>query len=130
MRIGLAGARRIKCERVLGRQQPRIGKEWNEAERFPSSGARNLPHPIGEQRRVAAKLVDQETADQRRIGWIDDGLGADQARNHPAAVDVADQHDRARGRAREPHVGNVVAAQVHFRCAAGTLDQDEIGFDP
>ena len=58
---------------------------------------------------VAAKLVDQEAADQRGVGGIEHRLGADQAGDHAAAVDVADQHHRHVGGARETHVGDVVA---------------------
>ncbi len=53
--------------------------------------------------------------------------GADQARDHAAAVDVADEHDRHVGGARKPHIGDVVVPQVHFRGAARAFDQHEVG---
>ena len=72
-------------------------------------------HAVVEQRRVAAELVDDEARDHRRVGRIDHRLGADEAGDHAAAVDVADQHDRHVGRARKAHVGDVAGAQVDLR---------------
>jgi hypothetical protein len=48
-------------------------------------------------------------------------------REYPAAIDVADEHDRAFRRARESHVGDVARAQIDLRCAARTFDQHQIG---
>ena len=61
---------------------------------------------------------------------VDHRLGADQARDHAAAVDVADQHDRHVGGARKAHIGDVVGAQIDFGRAAGALDQHDIGLAP
>ena len=91
---------------------------------------RDPRHAVREQCRIAAELVDQKTADQRRIFRIDHHLGADEACDHAAAVDVADEHDRHAGRARKPHIGDVVWPQVHLRGAAGAFDQHEIGLVP
>ena len=43
---------------------------------------------------------------------VDHRLGADEARDHAAAVDVADQHDRHIGRARKAHIGDVVRRRL------------------
>jgi len=55
-------------------------------------------------------------------------LVADQARDDAAAVDVAQQHDRHIGGAREAHVGDVVGAQIDLRRRPRSLDQHEIAF--
>ena len=86
-----------------------------------------LLHAGGKQRRVAAKFVDDEAANQRRVFGREHRLGADQARDHAAAIDIADQHYRHVGGARESHVGDVVGPQVDFRGATGTLDEYDVG---
>jgi hypothetical protein len=83
-------------------------------------------HAGGEELRIAAKFVHQEALDQRRIGGIDHGFGADERGDHPAAVDVADQHDRHICCTREAHIGNVVGAEIDLRRAAGTLGEHNI----
>ncbi len=84
-------------------------------------------HPVGEQRGVAAELVDQETAHQRRVIGVEHRARADDLRIDAAAVDVADQHDRRVRLARETHIGDIVLAQVDLRRAAGALDQHDVG---
>ncbi len=84
------------------------GKIRHQTKRLPSGQLRDTLHAGGEQRRVAAEFVDDEAADQRGILRRDHGLGADQARDHAAAVDIADQHDRHIGGARKAHIGDVV----------------------
>ena len=122
------GRARVERQRILRRQQPRLGKEGNEAERLPAGRRRDQRHAVGEERRVAAEFVDEEALDQRRIVGIDHRLGADQAGDHAAAVDVADQHDGHIGGAGEAHIGDVVGAEVDLRRAARALDQDDVGF--
>ena len=124
VRLGRPGV--IQCERVLGRQQSRVGKERHQPERFPAGGAGNLFHSGREQRWIAAKLVDEKSADQGGVGRIDHRLRPDEARDHPAAVNVADQNYRHLRGPGKAHVGNVVRAQIDFRCAAGALDQDQV----
>ena len=121
-----AGARSSASASSAGKAL-RLREKRDEAERLPAGQARDGGHAAFEQRRIAAKFVDQEPAHQRRILRVDHRLGADQARDHAAAVDVADEHDRHVGRAREAHIGDVVRPQVHFRGAAGPLDQHQIG---
>ena len=62
-----------------------------------------------------------------RVLRIEHRLGADEAGDHAAAVDVADHHDRHIGGARKAHVGDVVAPQVDLRRAARALDQHQVG---
>ena len=54
-------------------------------------------------------------------------MGADQARDDAAPVDVADEHDRNAGRLGEAHVGDVAGAEVDLGRAAGALDEDDVG---
>ena len=68
--------------------------------------------------------------DRAPLLGVEHRLGADQARDHAAAVDVADQHHRHVGGAGKAHIGDVVLAQIDLRRAARALDQDEIGLAP
>ncbi len=54
-------------------------------------------------------------------------MGPDQLGDDPAALDVADQHDRHPGRLGKAHIGDVARAQIDLGRAAGALDEDEIG---
>jgi hypothetical protein len=87
---------------------------------------RDLGVAVVEEARVAAELVDEEAPDQRGVGRVDDRLRADDLRDHPAAVDVAGQHDGNVGGAREAHVGDVARAQVDLGRAARALDHHQI----
>ena len=118
----------IQRQRILGRQMPRLGKIGNEPQRRPAGRLHDSLLAGDEQARIAAKLVDDETRDQRRILGIEHHFGADEARDHAATVDIADDDDRYVGGACKAHVGDVVAAQVHFRRAARAFDQHQIGF--
>ncbi len=122
------GSRAVQRQRVLRRQQPRLGEERNEAERLPAGRRSDQRHATGEQRGVAAELVDQEALDQRRIVGLDHRLGADQAGDHPAPVDIADQHHRHVAGTSKAHIGDVVGTEIDLRRAAGTFDQNDVGF--
>jgi hypothetical protein len=104
-----------------------LGEERQQAERRPAGAALDVLHAIGEQRGIAAEAIDDEADDHRGISRIDDGLRADDAGDHAAAVDVAQQHHRHVGGAGEAHVGDIRRAQVHFRRRARALDQHQIG---
>ena len=54
-------------------------------------------------------------------------MGADEAGDDAAAVDVADQHHRHVGGRGEAHIGDVAVAQVDLGRAAGAFDQHEVG---
>ena len=107
--------------------QPGVGEERHQAERLPSRQLRDARHAVGKQRWIAAKLVDDEAADQRFVLGRDHGLGTDEARNDAAAIDIADRAPPARPRAGKTHIGNVVGAQIDFGGAAGAFDQHDIG---
>ena len=57
-------------------------------------------------------------------------MGADQAGDHAAAVDVADQHHRHIGRLGKAHIGDVAGAQIDLGRAPRALDQDDVGALP
>ena len=87
---------------------------------------RDLDQPLVEQRRVTAELVDEERDDPVAVGRGQDGMGADELRDHAAPVDVARQHDGHIGGFGKAHVGDVARPQVHLRRAARPFDQNEI----
>ena len=104
------------------------GEERHQAQSLPARLARDELHAVVEQRRIAAEAVDDEAHDHLGVGRIDHRLGADQAGDDAAAVDVAQQHDRHVGGAREAHVGDVVGAQIDLGRRPRALDQHEIAF--
>ena len=74
--------------------------------------ARSCVEPRREQGRVAAELVDHEPGDQRLVGRREHRDRAEQVREHPAPVDVADHdHRQVRGLG-QPHVRDVGGPQV------------------
>ena len=118
----------VEGERVLGREAAGIPEEGHEAEAGPAGGLLDRLHAVREQRRVAAELVDDEAGDVGRVLGCDDGLGAGEAGDDAAAVDVADEDDRHVGGAGEAEVGDVAGAQVDLGGRARAFDEDEIGF--
>src|SRR4029077_18142648 len=89
-RVWLGSRGAVQSQSAFRRKQPGIRKERHKTECLPSSGARDGRHAVCEQRRVAAKLVDEKAANLCSIGRIDHAFGADETRNYAAAVDVAD----------------------------------------
>ena len=88
--------------------------------------AAQLLEPRGEDRVVAAELVDDEAGDERLVVGLEQREAAVERGEDAAAVDVADEHDREVGRAREAHVGQVARAQVDLGRAAGALADDDV----
>ena len=85
-----------------------------------------IASPSSNRRAIAAELVDDVAAQPRPLARLQHRPGADQAGDHAAAVDVADQHDRHVGGLGEAHVGDVAGAQVDLGRAAGALDQHQV----
>ncbi|MGY3466321.1 hypothetical protein ACVW0I_003192 [Bradyrhizobium sp. LM6.11] len=52
-------------------------------------------------------MFDDKTLDHRGIVRVDHRLDADELRDDPAAVDVANQHDRHVSLACKTHIGDV-----------------------
>ncbi len=124
---GPARARAREPQHVLRRQARGVGEMRHEAEGRPAGPLGDHPHAVGEQARIAAEAVDEEAGDQGGILRVDHGLRADEARDHPAPVDVADQHHRRVGGPGEAHIGDVARPQVHLGGRARALDEDQIG---
>ena len=99
----------------------------HETERRPAGALGNEAHAALEQGRIAAEAVDDEAADHRSVRLVEHGLGADEARDDAAPVDVAHEHHGHVGGAGETHIGDVAGSQVHFRRRARAFDEDEIG---
>jgi hypothetical protein len=119
-----------QSERILGRQPGGLREERHEADRRPARARSDEGHPLGEQRRIPAHLVDDEAGDLRGIGGIDGGLRPEDLRDDAAAVDVADDDDRRVGRSGEPHIGDVARSKVDLRRRASALDEDDVRLRP
>ena len=81
---------------------------------------------VVEQRPVAAELVDQEAAEQPPLVRRQQRHRAGDRRDHPAALDVRDQHPRRAEPGDEPEVHQIVRAQVQLADAAGAFDHDHV----
>ena len=64
-------------------------EEGHEAQRLPAGVLRDRLHAVVEQRGIAAEAIDDEAHDHGVVGGGDDGLCADEACDHAAAVDIA-----------------------------------------
>ena len=118
----------LERERIFGRQQPRVGERTARGRAPPSrSRCAIAAMPSANSAGSPRNLLTMKPRISAASSGVEHRLGADEARDHAAAVDVADQHDRHIGRARKAHIGDVVRAQVDLRRAAGALDQHEIG---
>ena len=118
----------IEIDGILGRQPRRLRQPRHDAERRPSRSAASIAaRPSSNRFDVAAKLVDDEAMDARPLGRLEHAMGAGEAGDDAAAIDVAEQHDRHVGRRRKSHIGDVAGAQIDLRRAAGAFDQDDIG---
>jgi hypothetical protein len=117
---------------ILARQADRGGQPGHHAEASPAGPFLDCAIAVLEQRRIAAELVDEEAADHRRVPGVDHGAGADDRGDHAAPVDIADQHDRHSGGAREAHVRDVAGAQVDLGRRAGAFDHHQVacGLEP
>jgi hypothetical protein len=89
-------------------------------------------HPLdhcqagGEQAAIAAELVDDEAGHQGLIRGLQQRDGAEQRREHPAAVDVADDDRRQPGVPRQAHVDVVARPQVDLGGAARAFRDDDV----
>ena len=93
-----------EAERVFRRQPRGVGEERQEAEGAPARMRFERHHAAQEQVRVAAELVDDEADDGRGVLGRERRLDAENLGENAAAIDVADQRDRAvRRRARSPY---------------------------
>ena len=113
--------------RVLGVEpQPVVVRD--DAVGGPAGQVLQLRQPGRQQRRVAAKLVDQKARDERLVLRFEHRHRAEQVGQQPAAVDVADQDDGQMRGPRQPHVGQIGCPQVDLGGRAGTLTDDGVEF--
>ena len=117
----------IEAERIFGRQEIRIGKKRDEAERRPTGCPRDGIEPGIEQPGIAAEFIDHEAGDHRRIRRVQHRFRPNQAGDDTAALDIGNDDDRNVGCTGKPHVGDVVAAEVDLRGAARAFDQHKVG---
>ena len=94
----------------------------------PAGQGLQLGQSGGQQSGVAAELVDQEPADEPLIVGFEHRDRAVQVREQPAAVDVADDHDRQVGGAGQTHVGDVGRPQVDLGRRARAFHDDGVEF--
>ena len=83
-------------------------------------------HPIDEQGRVAAELVDDEAADEALFVHGKQPERPEELGEDAAAVDVADEEDGGIQVAGNGHVDDVGRLQVQLGRAAGALDDQEV----
>ena len=114
-----------QAHRVLRRQAPGVREPRHHAETLEPGAVLDHPEPAFEQAGIAAELVDDVPLDARAMFRGEKFHGADDARDHAAAVDVADQDHRQIGGSGEAHIGDVDAGQVDLRRASRAFDQDQ-----
>ncbi len=85
---------------------------------------------VGEQRRIAAELVDHQAADQGSFLRFQQPERAEQLGEDAAAVDVAGQQHRGAGVASDGHVHDVERTQVQLRRTARSLDHHQLVSGP
>ena len=125
--VGIRCLRRtVQCHRILRRQTSGLGEPGHHPEAGPAGPLGDLPQAVVEQRDVAPEPVDQKTYHVCPISVRQNRVGPDHRRDHPAPVDVADQHHRTAGRLGKPHIGDVAGPQIDLRRTASALDQQQI----
>ena len=118
--VGAAGPL-VQRHRVFRRQRSRTREPWDDA---VADHAGAPGHDIDggrKQRLVAPEFVDQIAAQQGAFGRVDQHMGAGEAGQHAAAVDIGDQDDGHAGLQRETHIGNVALADIDLGGAACAL---------
>ena len=105
------GAPPVDLQRVLA-VEPNPAQPGQDAEVLQAGAGTQLGQPGGEEGLVTAELVDHVTGQQRPVGVVDQPPGAEDAGQHPAAVDVADDHHRQAEFPCQPQVDIVAGTQV------------------
>ena len=117
------GARRRRGAVLVGKPvlEPR-----QHAERRHARQALEHRRRRREQRRVAAELVQHESADELAFVLRQQRPRSVQVRERAASVDVRDEHDRGAGCLRTAHVREVGVAQVDLRRTSRALEKHEL----
>jgi len=125
-RTARAGRGRVvERHRVLLRERE-IAQERHHADHRDAGPPPQVVRRGGEEADVAAELVEHVAAHATPIGRRQQGHGAEQAREHTAAVDVAHQQHRGAGHAGHPHVRQIATHEVGLGGAPGALDDDDV----
>ena len=120
--------RALEVERVFGRENGGVRRATARRRgRASRSRCAISVTPSSNRRGIAAELVDDEPLDARPSSAVEHRVGADEAGDDAAAVDVADEHDGHVGGLGETHVGDVAGAEIDLGGAARALDQHEVG---
>ena len=116
-------------ERVL-RVEPQVQRPRHHPVRRAAGDPAQHVQPRLEQAAIAPELVHHEPGQQRLIGRVEQGDGAEHRGEHAAPVDVAD-HDRGQpGLPRQAHVDVVAVAQVDLGGAARALADHHVVLGP
>mmetsp|Transcript_4896 Transcript_4896/g.15809 ORF Transcript_4896/g.15809 Transcript_4896/m.15809 type:complete len:370 (+) Transcript_4896:2614-3723(+) len=125
--VSLAHRAAFEDHRIFARKPPCRAQPWHDAEPAPAGAMLDRGHDFGEQRGVAAKFVDDDPVDHRRVLGIDHRMRADDRGDHPTPVDIADQQHRHPCRSRKAHIGNVAAAQIDLGGRSCAFHHHDIG---
>src|SRR5580704_19180075 len=79
----------LQRQRILRGEQVRVWEKRKQTERFPTGHQGNALHTGSEQRRIAAKFVDDKPADQHGVLGSNNRLGTDKTRDDAATINIA-----------------------------------------
>ena len=83
-------------------------------------------HSLLEERRVAAELVHDQTADERTLLGTHEPQCPEQLRKHPAPFDIADQHHGGARVTGNRHIHDLEVPEVPFRRTARALQNHQL----
>ncbi|MDR9033675.1 hypothetical protein FEP52_03080 [Burkholderia multivorans] len=125
-RVAACGrAARLRGQHVLSIEQQPVQIRQHAEHRLARLRAQPVEARL-QQRDIAAEAVDHEAAHARALAVRQACERADEMREHAAAVDVGDQHDRTVDALGKAHVRDVAFAQVDLGRAAGTFDDHRV----
>src|SRR5690606_16231112 len=104
----------LQNDGVFRREAGNGGKPGKNAEGGPACLRGDVLQTAVKEGNVAAKLVNEETSDERPVLGLENGMCADKACDDAAAIDVADQDHGQAGFGRETHIGDVALSEIGF----------------
>ncbi len=116
------------CAEGVLRIDPQVVRMRNDTESRASCQFGEPVESGTQQLDITAELIDDEAADQLLVFGFQYGNGAEEVREHAAAVDITDHEHRQSRRARQSHVRQIGGAQVDFGGRTGTLADHHIEF--
>ena len=117
----------LEIDRVLGRQPAASGSHGTTPRQGQPVSRSIAATPSSNRLASPRNLLIRKPRMRARSDGSSTAMGADEAGDDAAAIDVADEHHRHVGCCRKAHVGDVAGAQIDLRRAAGALDQNDIG---